>query len=164
MSTTMVKKQEEKMQRSPGTFNWSFPFGDLWNAMDRLERHFTDHFGTGQSLVSRETLGAPAVDLYREKDSYIVEAALPGMDKKDIVINCNEDSLVLSGEHKDDRKIEQGDFFWQEIKRGKFQRSFAFAEPINADKVKATFKDGMLKLVLPIKEPQKSKEIKINIE
>lgn len=153
-----------KGDSQPGVYDPNWPFRDMWDAMNKMEKAFFDFYGDTRPVNGRDALIGPSLDLYKEKDNYIIEAALPGIKAGDVDIKATEDSLTISGEVKDERKIDEKDMFWREIKRGSFQRTISFQEPVKPEKVKATFKDGILKITLPIEEVQKSKQIKVEIE
>jgi HSP20 family protein len=162
MIKSLVKKEKGEIQ--PSLFDAHWPFRDMWDAMSRMERTFSDFFGETRPMMSREMMGVPALDLYRDGDNYVVEASLPGVARGEVNLSATEDSLTISGEHKDSRKIEEKDLFWKEIRHGSFQRTVNFPEPVKADRIKAVYKDGILKVTLPIQEPRKSQKISIEIE
>jgi HSP20 family protein len=165
MITSLVKK--ERGEQRPGVFDSTWPFGGMWDAMVNMEKAFSDFFGETRPLSSRTGMlmpAVPAMDLYKEGDSYVVEAAIPGYRKGDIELHATEDSLTLSCQVKEEKRSEEKDRFWSEIHRGSFRRTLHLQEPVRSDKIKAVFKDGLLKVTLPLEEPKKSQHIKIDIE
>jgi HSP20 family protein len=90
----------------------------------------------------------------RETDTeLVVEAELPGMDEKDVSVTLNNGVLTLKGEKKSEREEKKDNCHLMERSYGSFQRSFQVADTIDADKVKAAFEKGVLKVTLP-KRPE----------
>jgi HSP20 family protein len=106
----------------------------------------------------------PAVDLYEDKDSLIVRAELPGMKKEDIDIALHNGFLTLSGERKEQKKYEEGETFRSERFLGRFQRTIGLPSKVDAEKIKATYKDGVLTVVLPKSEEAKPKQIPVDVK
>jgi HSP20 family protein len=111
-----------------------------------------------------EEITAPAVDVYEEKDDIVVKAELPGMEKSDIEVNLSDSQLTLRGEKKKEEKIEEENYFRSERSYGAFVRSVQLPAEVQADKVKAAFKNGILEVRLPKTEEAKRKEIKVKVE
>lgn len=107
---------------------------------------------------------APALDVYEEKDDIVVKAELPGMDKDQIVVEISGSELILKGEKRKEEKVEQGNYFRCERSYGAFRRSVELPKDVQADKIKASFKNGILEVRLPKTEKAKAKEIKIKVE
>jgi HSP20 family protein len=106
----------------------------------------------------------PALDVYEEKDEIVVKAELPGMDKNDIEVNISDSELTLKGEKKKEDKIEEDDYYRCERSYGAFIRSVELPTGVQADKVKASFKNGILEIRMPKTEEAKTKEIKIKVD
>jgi HSP20 family protein len=105
----------------------------------------------------------PALDVYDEKDNFVVKAELPGMKKEDIQISLHEGVLTISGERKQERETKEGETFRSERYFGRFQRSVTLPAMVNANAVKATYKDGVLTIDLPKAEEAKPKHIAVNV-
>lgn len=103
----------------------------------------------------------PALDLYEDKDSFVVKAELPGMKREDIEVSLHEGSLSISGERKGEEKHAGADVYRTERFFGRFQRTVALPTPVAADKVKAAYKDGVLTITLPKTEEAKPKQIEV---
>ncbi len=148
------------------------PFMDLsrWEReMDRMmDSFFTRRmrpWWPERWLVSSDSeVVPPIVDVYEEKGDIIVKAELPGMDKNDIEVNISDSELTLKGEKKKEEKIEQKDYYRCERAYGAFFRSVELPTDVQADKVKASFKNGILEVRIPKSEQAKAKEIKIKID
>jgi HSP20 family protein len=107
---------------------------------------------------------APAVDVYEEKDDIVVKAELPGMDKDQIVVEISGSELILKGEKSKEEKVEEGNYYRCERSYGAFRRSVGLPTDVEADKIKAAFKNGVLEVRLPKTEKAKAREIKIKVE
>ena len=148
------------------------PFTDLSRWETEMDRMMEDFFGRNRrpwwpSLWSRHglhELTTPALDVYEEKDDVVVKAELPGMTKDDIEVDISDSHLTLKGEKKKEEKIEEEDYFACERSYGGFHRSVELPRDVQADKVKASFKNGILEIRLPKTEEAKTKEIKVKID
>ena len=87
---------------------------------------------------------------------------MPGMDKNDIKINIQDERVSITGERKSEEKEEKKDFIRQERYYGSFFRSFKLPAKVKEDEIKASFKDGVLKLIIPKAEVVKPKTIKVS--
>jgi len=133
---------------------------ELRNEIDRLfESPLNELTGTSQ-LLSGWT---PALDVYEEKDSFVVKAELPGMKKEDIEVSFHDGSLSLSGERKCETKHEDAEVYRAERFFGRFQRTISLPAAVAADKIKAAYKDGVLTITLPKTEEAKPKQIDVSI-
>jgi HSP20 family protein len=106
---------------------------------------------------------APAVDIVEDKDNFVVTADLPGLTKKDISINIKENMLTVSGERKFEKKDDNKNYCRTERRFGAFKRSFQLTDQVIAEKISATFKDGVLTVSVPKAEEVKPKEIEIKV-
>jgi len=103
----------------------------------------------------------PAVNIKESKEDYQVEVAVPGMNKDDFKIELENNFLVISSE-KEDKKEEEGkEFTRREFSYQSFKRSFSLPKTIEDSKIKANYKDGVLKITLPKKEEAKEKPKKL---
>ena len=119
-------------------------FAALRDEMDRL---FDGSFGPVFRTPGSFSRWAPALDVYQDKDQFTVVAELPGLKKEDIELSLQNGVLTISGERKQEKKSEEG--YRNERFFGRFQRSVTLATSVDGDKVKATYQDGILKVVLP---------------
>lgn len=98
------------------------------------------------------TPSVPAVNVAEEKDSYRIEVAAPGLDKKDFKIDLHNNMLTISSEKKEEKKDKDEDYVRREFNYSSFRRSFTIPESVDEDKIKATHKEGILTVVIPKKE------------
>jgi HSP20 family protein len=132
------------------------PFSAMHAEMDRVFNSFLGRgFGRFPTLagVERSDAVAPSIDVRETATELVVEAELPGMDEKDGSVTLNSGVLTLKGEKKSEREEKKDDYHLMERSYGSFQRSFQVADTIDADKVKAVFEKGVLKVTLP-KRPE----------
>ena len=106
----------------------------------------------------------PSLDVSETKNDIVVKAELPGMDPKDIDISLSDGSLVLKGEKKHEKEEKEENYHFVERSYGSFVRSVHLPAEVKHDKISASYKNGVLKVVLPKSEESKKKEIKIKVE
>ena len=104
----------------------------------------------------------PAVDIAESEKGYEIKAELPGMDEKAIEVKVTDGSLTITGEKQEEK--EEKDYYLQERRYGSFKRSFELPESVDPDKIEASFKKGVLTVILPKKaeaqKPAKKIEVK----
>jgi HSP20 family protein len=105
----------------------------------------------------------PAVDVYEDKDNLLVKAELPGMRKEDVEIAFHNGYLTLSGERKQEQKHEDAETYRSERWLGRFHRTISLPCRVEADKIKATYNEGVLTVTLPKAEEAKAKQIPITV-
>lgn len=142
----------------PDAGNWGL---DQWtNLRDEINRLFDVPFGDLNR--DSEFFGwAPAVDVYEDKDSLVVQAELPGMKKEDIELSFHEGCLILSGERKLESENGDGESSRSERFFGRFQRSIELPKRVDANAASATYRDGILTVRLPKAEEAKPKQITV---
>jgi HSP20 family protein len=166
----MAQKAKEP-EKSRAVTPWR-PFMGVSRWETEMDRMMEDFFGRNRrpwwpSLWSRGGLSdfiTPAVDIYEEKDDIVVKAELPGMTKDDIEVDISDSHLTLRGEKKKEEKIEEEGYFSCERSYGAFHRSVELPKGVQSDKVKASFKNGILEIRLPKTEEAKTKEITVKID
>jgi HSP20 family protein len=108
----------------------------------------------------------PAVNIKETADDFQIEVAAPGLSKNDFKINLDNNQLVISSEHKDEKKEENENYTRKEFSYQSFQRSFTVDQAlVDGEKINAKYADGILNIVLPKREevkPKPAKEIKIS--
>ena len=138
------------------------PFRDLNIMQERMNRMFEDA-GRGWSgdEPSSTTTWSPAVDIYETENEIQVQAELPGVDRKDISLNLEKNVLTLKGERRFEKETKQENYHRIERAYGGFSRSFSIPAIVDEEKIRADYKDGILKIALPKKEQVKPKQIAI---
>jgi len=139
-----------------------FEFDRLRREMDRLWDSFLEK-GPGRRL-RKEGEWLPSLDVTETKGDLIIKAELPGMDPKDIEVSLNEGVLTIRGEKKQEKEEREEGYHLIERSYGNFTRSIRLPKDVQSDKINASFKNGVLKVVLPKSEETKKREIKIKVE
>lgn len=114
-----------------------------------------------QSTMLKSADMSPSVDIFEEGDEVVVKAEIPGVEKKDLDVSITENSLTLSGEKKQEQKVEKKDYHRIERSYGSFSRSFRLPDNVDGSKAKANFKDGVLEIRMPKTKETKKKKIEI---
>lgn len=92
---------------------------------------------------------APRVDVIDRDGEVVVQAEIPGVDRKDLDISVSEDSVTIRGETRSEEQQEEGEYYRCEISRGSFSRTVALPAAVDGAKANAIFRDGILELTLP---------------
>ena len=143
----------------PEVSTWT-PFNRLATLRDEVDRLF--------GLTTPRDLGlfngwSPALDIFQDKDNVVVKVELPGMKKEEISISMHEGMLTISGERKLEEETGEGETYRRERFYGKFHRTMALPTTVEANKVKAAYKDGILTVTLPKAEAAKPKQIEVTV-
>ena len=166
-----TKLPVKKERTAPVEAGW-LPLERMRREMDNLFEEFGRGFGlpTRWSMPEIERLWQskgrgmePVADLVERTDRYEVTAELPGMDGKNIEVKLANGSLIISGDKKEEREEREANYYMSERRYGSFQRSFRIPEGVNADKIEASFKNGVLTVALP-KTDEAKKEKKIDVK
>jgi HSP20 family protein len=129
----------------------------------RLEREMEDMFGRMPAWPwgERERGWAPAIDMIDHKDEIVLRADLPGLTEKDIEVTVEDGALTIRGERKAETEEKKEDYYYSERTYGVFARTLPLPTGVEADRVKATFKSGVLEVHLPKAKEAKGKKIEI---
>jgi HSP20 family protein len=140
------------------------PFRDLLTTQDRFNRLFNQTFSNvfGEDDVKLGTW-SPAVDIYENEQSVVLKAELPGIDPKDVEVRVENNTLFLKGQRKFENEVKEENYHRIERSYGSFTRTFALPGTVNAEKVEAEYKGGILTLTMPKREEAKPKTIKISV-
>jgi len=133
------------------------------NLFDEFNRLFEETLGETVRAAAPAATVAP-VDLYETDEALVLEMAVPGLSADEIDISLEGNKLTIRGEHKpvEDQGVRR--YYLQEIPHGSFVRSFTLPVEINADEVKAEFKNGILRLTMPKAETARARRIPISTE
>ena len=135
--------------------------GAAESSLMRLRNQIDDIFDPDVGLA--EIFGGwnPAVDVFEDKDKLTVKAELPGFKREDLNVSLHENNLILSGERKYEDEQKEGEFYRSERFYGKFQRSVPLPFPVDASKIGAHYRDGVLTVTMPKSEQAKAKRIEL---
>jgi HSP20 family protein len=129
--------------------------------VDRLNRMFSDFYGE----AFRRSAWVPAVDIYETDDHEVVlKAELPDMKREDINLTFENGVLTLKGERKFEQETKKENFHRLERQYGSFSRSFSLPNTVDAGRISASYKDGILTIRLPQRDEAKPKQIAVNVE
>ena len=137
------------------------PFrGTLQDQINRLFNETLDRPLNEGSL----TTWAPAVDIYETEQALVVKADLPDIKPEELDIRVENNILTIRGERRFEKKVNEDNYLRVERSYGSFSRSFSLANTVNAEAIKAEYRNGVLTLTVPKREEAKPKQIKVNVE
>jgi len=116
-------------------------------------------------VMSNNTSSMPAVNIREDDKGFMLDLAVPGIDRKDLKIDINKDVLTISSETKNESEENRDGYKRKEFSYSSFSRSFQIPENVNREKIEANYKDGILSVTLPKYEEEKnriSRQIKIS--
>lgn len=174
MAETVTKLPIKTEGPEPGPREWR-PLAGLRREIDRLFDDFgwgPGRWPTGRSLLDVEPFWrgelsfgkVPAVDVTEKEKEYEITAELPGLDENNVDVKFAEGMLTIKGEKREEKEEKKKDYYLSERRFGSFQRSFQVPEGVDADKITATFKNGVLTVTLPKSPEAQKKEKKITIK
>jgi HSP20 family protein len=139
------------------------PWREMTTLQNRINNFFDDNYFP-TSREDKEFMGVwyPVVDMFEKDDGVVIKAELPGMEKKDISIDIKDRVLTVKGERKHENEVKEENYYRKERSYGRFQRSFSLPAEVDSDKIKAEFKDGLLKIEIPMPEEKKPKQITVH--
>jgi HSP20 family protein len=141
---------------------------DLFDNLEDFQREVNRLFDFRSSRPAKDGISAagwmPAVDVVDEKDSIRVKADLPGLTKEGIEVSVDNGMLTIKGEKKEEKETREKDYIRSERYYGAFHRSFTLPAGVDAQKVNAVYKDGVLDITLPKREDAKTKQIKVDVK
>ncbi len=149
------------MPISPWKSFWEDDFLSLKEEMDRI---FEQFFGRPVFPSIEEEGWTFPVDVLETPENIVIYADLPAIEPKDVSITVSEDKLTIRGERKREEELESESLFRSERFHGFFQRTIVLPAEVIADKAKASYRDGVLRIVMPKLKKSLPKEIKIEIE
>lgn len=147
----------------PFRFEKLDPFRDLVDMQSEVNRAFDAYFGRQARPGAMDRVWAPAVDIYETKDDLVVSAELPGVKEKDVHLSIVGDMLALRGQRMGENQVNEENYHRAERWSGSFERHIQLPIPVQADKVRANYRDGVLEVRLPKVEEVKPREIKIEL-
>jgi HSP20 family protein len=141
------------------------PFREFGQLQDRINRAFNDTYGrSGDDALFTSGSWVPPVDIYQSGEhELILKAELPDMSREAIEITVDNGTLSIKGEKKFAADVKEEQFHRVERRYGTFSRSFSLPTTVDASKVAADYKDGVLTVRLPLREEAKPRQIKVNV-
>lgn len=151
---------EKGGRKNMALMRWS-PFRDLITVQQELNRLFDDLMSRRFEGTAEGTMWLPAVDISETPDAVRVQLEIPGVKKEDVKVTVTNNVLTVRGEKKMEKEVKEENYHRIERAYGSFVRSLELPTAVAADKVKATYENGVLTVVLPKSDEVKPKEIPI---
>lgn len=130
------------------------PGRDLMTLQRELDDMVRKVFGTSQERgAALSTITAPSINTYVKDNVFHLEAELPGVDTDKLDVRVDGHDLILRGERRETHKAEEADYLVRESRISTFERRLTLPETADAEKVHATYKDGLLEVSMPITAP-----------
>ena len=142
------------------------PFRNIAALQEGINRLFKDSFPNIEPATEEMASGRwrPVVDVYEEGECVVLKAELPGIAKEDVSIEIKDDVLILRGQRLEETGVAKERCLLRERSFGPFQRTFHLQDTVEHEKVRATFKDGVLEVRIP-KPPQvKPRQVSVTVE
>jgi HSP20 family protein len=142
------------------------PFRELASMQDRLTRLVGDAYsGRASDDLLAHGSWMPPVDIYSKgKQELVIKAEVPGLNREDIDLTVENDTLTIRGEKKVENDVKDEQFHRVERSYGSFSRTFSLPKTVDTSKVSAEYKNGVLAVRLPLREEAKPKQIKVAVE
>jgi len=134
----------------------------LWDQVFPTSRRFLREFPV-KALIDRET-APPAIDIIDKPDAVVVKAELPGVAKDKVDISLHDNALTISGKIEEEKEEKKENYYYSERSYTSYSRTVDLPCKVNADKVSATLKNGILTVNLPKAEEVKTKKIKVDVK
>ncbi|MVF24257.1 Hsp20/alpha crystallin family protein [Methylocaldum sp. BRCS4] len=160
---TETKGKTGKEITQPQQGQWLSPFDELDQWLDEIRRNWMQPFfgrgwpEAGAMFGSR----MPRVDIVDRDQEFVVRAELPGVSKENLDVSLSENVLTIRASARREEQEEKGQYFRRELSQGEFLRTIRLPGPIEGAQTKATFKDGILELVVPKAAGTQRQTIKI---
>lgn len=151
------------------------PFGMLMQLSDEMNRMMESFFGRDPFFARGGLFGrgeggmggnvpqlwAPQIEVQQRGNELLISADLPGVKKEDINIECSEDQIVISGERRDERETNERGVHRTERSYGSFYRAIPLPEGAQTENARASMRDGVLELTVPLQQSAQSRRIQI---
>jgi HSP20 family protein len=136
-----------------------------WEPMSELDRFFDDRLFPSFSFPSLSSkLGWDlAVDLFEEGNSVVAKMTLPGINPTDLDISVEDDTLRIQGRREEEQETKKKNYYSKEIRRGSFSRVVGLPKRVDSAKVAAEYKDGVLKITMPVVGKLKGEAVKVKV-
>lgn len=118
---------------------------------------FDEIFNWNNRQVSKQRNTSPSVNIKENEDGFTLELATPGLNKKDLSIELNNDILTIASKQKEEKNETKENYSLREFHHQSFERSFTLPDSVNSDGIKAKYEDGILSVFIPKKEEAKPK-------
>jgi len=120
-----------------------------WDPLMEMAPTMADMFRMPERLLGEEMSFVPTMDMQETDNAYVLTAEMPGMDPKNVDISVRNGVLELKGEKKEEKESDQTGTGWTERRYGAFHRQIPLDQDIKEEQVKATYKNGVLRIEVP---------------
>ncbi len=145
-----------------GVERWR-PFREFSDIQAEMNRLFDSAFGHPAAVSTGERIWAPLCDMWETKEDVVLAFEVPGVTEKDFNVSITGDLLTVKGERRLQAELNEQSAHRLERAYGKFERAVQLPMPVQPDKVRASYRDGVLTITLPKVEEIKPREIKVDI-
>jgi HSP20 family protein len=139
----------------PGTLTRWDPFAEFGELRSRFDRMFDPW------LDGHERAWTPAIDVVRDDGQLVVRADLPGIKPEEVKIEVEDDILTISGEHEERTEEKDKDYVRRERRYGSFSRSMALPAGVDAKKIRASTRDGVVEVTVPLPKEVSKEPVRI---
>lgn len=142
------------------------PFKNMAMLQDRINRLFEDAFPKGMDGDEdlSECAWKPSVDIHDSEEGVVIQVDLPGVVKEDVAVEVKNNQLIIQGRRQPLSEVKDEQYYRRERICGNFVRTFGLRSNISPDSIRASFKNGVLTIVIPEPADEKPKKISVNIE
>jgi HSP20 family protein len=154
---TNTPTKAELTTRVPNLFEGTFNF-PMFRRLGREIDFLFDRFGLERNFFEpAETVWTPDIEMFRRDNTLVVRADIPGLTKEDVTIELTEGQLILRGERKHEKEEKKEGYYRAERTFGAFYRTLPLPEGAKLDEAKATIKDGVLEVIVPMTKLEEKK-------
>jgi HSP20 family protein len=119
--------------------------------------------GTDIETTRQRPIFLPHTDIYEREDAIVVVAEMPGVNRDDVDVNLENNELTVSG-HAEGPQVEGHELSYAEYETGDYQRRFRISAPIDAEKIDASMKDGVLRVILPKSKEAQPRKVEVKAQ
>jgi len=142
-----------------------FEYLDSWRTLGDIQEEVNRLFEVSfPKYRGGKEIAYPAVDISEDENNIYVDADLPGFEQKEVKVSFKDDTLRIFAARDEKKEEKKNNFYRLERYQGRFERVIPFTKGVEASKIKAQYKNGVLKVTLPKTPKEKAKEIEINVE
>jgi HSP20 family protein len=141
------------------------PLREMSALQERVNRIFADAYSRRDDDLMSQGAWVPPVDIFEtDKHEVVIKAELPDVNREDISLRVENNTLTISGEKKMDREVKEDQYRRVERSYGSFSRSFTLPQTVDANNIGAEFKNGVLTVRLPLREEAKPRQIQVKVD
>ena len=140
------------------------PLKELLEFHKEVSSIFDTSFGDLPDRLFQEGTWLPNLDISEDKNNFIVKVDLPGLKQEDIDISVSGNILTIKGERKKEEESKDKNYYRRERFYGIFSRSISLPNYVDTNKIEASYKDGVLEVLIPKTEVAKPKQIKVKVK